>query len=1144
MLNGYVLIHKERLIGIMKATMRFLAIALIYIFSTGTLAYSSVKGTVVDTNDKPIAGAEVTALVYSEDGPTLKKMFTDQSGKFTYVSKIQKKSNYATFLVVADSYSWGYGIADLSKKDQSVKVSLYREQKINGKVVDEQGNPLPGVKVTIERTWEYDGNGRHLELNFDTTDWHISEMGTRRDGTFVLNHLPSAEDIPYGNVVIKAQMQGRAMVTKTIDQKDLPDEQTITLPRECALAGVIYLPNKSGTIPEGTPLILQKKDGDYASRRTTTVGKDGRFLISQLAPGNYELTSGVGYEFSWNCMRAKGEPLVITTPPQPDWVLPAVNADIGPDEAKIVDVVTTPGVIVKGKVLTFENEPVKDAVVTAEHAGNSSVAATDQNGDFTLRVAAGDVSLRVTSVFWNECPRTLQKDDGTELSFKVAEGEQKTDAILKVITIDPSDDECSYDDDRRTVDEMNKKPMIKDLALKAGSYDLKWDPAVEVYHSTSQRCESKKDEEVRKLMTNIPKLGSEKAKYLAFKFDSDDAKGLLLAILDESHGTGTGYDTVYFDRNRNTDLSDDEPVKLPRQGSFTYTYSKWADSVLYHVNQTDKTYLASVRLQYYRNPNYESIDLQRNGAWRGKIASNKGPIDCIYTPGYDLSDPFGKKTTRIDVYGSGIGDNIYIDTNGYGKAMAYYGGPHRIRLDVPARVAYRYYDIDVSKTADKITIKPYTGKLGKLTITSSGISGYNATPVKVRLYNDHGEYSFDFTKGPAELPAGTYKMSYCKFDLKNKAGESTSISCQVHDKLLIEANKTTNVDISGKITYDLAPGAQYLTLRSDAANGINARAKIGDKVTVAVIGKKPMTSIGCSYMMEFFESGYSADNLMYPQIELIDKNGKTIFSGVADDRDNNPWLCAPFAVKLPAIEPGTYEIRVIADTKTPLGKLTAQKQAIVRDPAYSDLSSDYWKSIKAGDTAKAENTKDEILEKFFTWKINPGKPYEVSYRNYGEYPTKDKLSAIVKWYVAKDYLRIIADVTDAFFATDPYQGADHRASSIRFYADPSGTGDGNIGITVFPKGKDGVPRFTSPQLKDLPGVKAKYQLTPKGYHIDLWIPWKLLKGYSPDWKLMPVGVMLNARTGRDRTQLQFTQGTDVFYNPRGFAALTAPSAGK
>lgn len=1126
----------------MRKAASALLIASILLFILNLCIYAAVGGTVVNADGKPIPNAEVTAIQWSEQGPVIQKTLTDSHGRFTFTLKFDSKHKYVSYMVLADGYSWGDGGANLTDKAQDATITLLREQKLKGKIVDEQGKPVPGARITIEKVWTFGGKGRYLNFNYDSTDWRISETGSRRDGTFTLDHLTSPDDVGNGNVVISIQAPGRAMVEKTIKQSNLTEEQIITLPRECVFGGKLYLPDKTGPVAEGTPLVLHPANSETNNEREFTVGKDGRFLCSQLAPGNYRLTTGPNYVFG-----TKGDKDRVTyhVPEQPDWVLPAQEISIESNEAKVVDPVTVRGIVIKGKVLDLDGgKPIPDAIVATTHPGRPAdkwdgipptCSVTDANGEFTVRVAPGDISLYVLQVmgdkgkwYWD-----AQPDAAPRVSFKIADGEQKNDIVLKVHPVNQSVSVEEMDRASELKDEVGKKPVIKDLILKTGSYSLNWDPDIELYHAMSWGPD-KKDNEARKLMTKIPKLGSEKAKFVAFKFDGEDSKGLLLAIIDESLGTGIGYDTIYFDCNRNADLSDDTPVKMPWLGSSRYTYSKWVDTQMYQGEAGEKhAFKAPVRLEYYKNSNFEQIILQRKGAWRGKIDSNKGPLDCVAPIGFDMSELYGKHTKRVSIY-TNEGDNIYIDTNGYGKAMVLWNGPHKVELDVPTKVISRYYDIDVSKGGNKVSIKPYTGKLGKFKVTSSGISGFEAKPTEVTLYNNQGIYDLNLLDGPASLPAGTYKMQKCAFNLENKSGEKTTLLCLVHDKLVIQPNKVTSIDISGKISLELAPGAEYMTLNADTANTINLRAKIGEKATIAVLGKKTFID-NCS-MGNYFPSGYSYDNYLHPSVDLIDKTGKAVFSGKADTHYDNAWISDPFAVKLPALAPGSYELQISANTKTPFGTLTARKAAVVRDPEYNTLVSEYIQARKADDTSGSNSIREEILKKYSTWKIQFGKPYEVTYRNFGEFLTKDKLSAIVTWYAEKDDLRITADVTDAFFSTDPIDGYRHRASSVTFFIDPTGIKSSQNLVNVMPKGKDGIPSIQT----SLQSVIGHYSMTPKGYKLDLRIPWKSLLAYKSDWKLLPVGVMLNSMTGEWRTQLQLTRGTELFDDPQGFPALVAP----
>lgn len=1092
------------------------------------LTSASADGVVVDTDGKPVSGAEVYAMQYGDQGMDVRKVITDARGHFVHTPKPLPKRNWASYVVLADGYCFGRGFGDAGKKE-ATSITLYREQPLKGRVVDEQGKPLSGIKVTVDRIHAY-GNGPSVEFNFDPGEVHISEAVTRRDGSFTLPHLPSVKDFPGGEVVVKAEMPGRAMVTSTVEQRDPPSDFTITLPRECALAGVLYLPGKSGTAPEGTSMVLHLVGGDWAAQREFSVGKDGRFLVTQLAPGKYRLVTGPDFMFY-----SGGKIPGVHVPEQPDWVLPAVEVSIEPDEAKVIDVVASPGAVIIGKVLSRDDgSPVPNAIVAAVHAGRPegttpTTAVTNDSGEYTVRVAAGEVSIEVSSVQSGNTSHTMQEGEKPAVKLSVTDGETKTVEPMKVSAVDPPVTEEDPSDSYQLAKELGKKPTLKDLILEPGSYRLTWDSDADTANTFGWTPQPDKDEDIRKLMAGVPKLKSDKPRYLAFSFGQLESGKPFFVVLDESHGTGTGYDTVYFDRNRNGDLSDVAPVKLPRQGMVHYTYSEWAKVPLSAPmpGDTEKR-MASVRLQYYKSQSYEQITLQARGALRAKIASNKGALDCIVLR--PLNGSYGKHTTRVDIYGAGMPDSIYIDTNGYGRAMALGSGPHKIDLHSPALVASRYYDIDVSKVGDSITVKPYEGALGRFTVTSSGISGFTAKPLEVDLYNDRGEYTFDLTKGPAVLPAGTYKIDHVKLDLTNKKGEQFTLSCMVHNRLTVSPDKETSIDVSGKVSFEIAPSTPRVTLESDAENSVNTRAKIGEGVTVLALDDRLIGTVGAT------SPGYGS--FLSPHVDVLATSGKTLAS-VDAHYGWVMWIGDNVTAKLPALPFGPCELRITIDTKTPLGKLVAEKPATVYDGVeITNLETELNNAVKAGDTAKADKIRDKRISKLLPIRIKPGQPIEASHHVYGDYLTKDKLSAIVRYYPEKDYLRIHVDVTDAFFSTDAYEGLAHRESSIAFFVDPNGTQHKYCHVSLVPKGKNGIPEMD----RDTTGVIAHYARTPKGYTVDIQLPWKEMKpwGYKPNWKYMPVAVEFNARTGKDRTQLNFAESLFDSRYPRGYVVLTRP----
>lgn len=107
---------------------------------------SSVSGTIVDPDNHPIAGAEVVSpATLGGRSPAT----TDENGKFL-VSRIIPQKNVGIF-VNAKGYGAGSAQVDLTagKTGDTGKISLPRANtRVAGTVVDEDGEPFAGVKVS------------------------------------------------------------------------------------------------------------------------------------------------------------------------------------------------------------------------------------------------------------------------------------------------------------------------------------------------------------------------------------------------------------------------------------------------------------------------------------------------------------------------------------------------------------------------------------------------------------------------------------------------------------------------------------------------------------------------------------------------------------------------------------------------------------------------------------------------------------------------------------------------------------------------------------------------------------------------------------------------------------------------------------
>src|SRR5258706_45462 len=134
-----------------------------------------ISGRVVadDTGD-PIVNARVTLVI---TGPGAPVVLTDHEGRFTLTAP----STRVTIAANKSGYSRHDGTANAT--DQTIDIRLPRGAAISGRILDEFGDPLVGVRVSLEKaSTQSDGfSGEAVTTTDDRGDYRL---GSLQAGTF------------------------------------------------------------------------------------------------------------------------------------------------------------------------------------------------------------------------------------------------------------------------------------------------------------------------------------------------------------------------------------------------------------------------------------------------------------------------------------------------------------------------------------------------------------------------------------------------------------------------------------------------------------------------------------------------------------------------------------------------------------------------------------------------------------------------------------------------------------------------------------------------------------------------------------------------------------------------------------------------
>jgi hypothetical protein len=250
---------------------------------------------------------------------------------------------------------------------------------------------------------------------------------------------------------------------------------------------------------------------------------------------------------------------------------------------------------------------------------------------------------------------------------------------------------------------------------------------------------------------------------------------VIVMALDESRGTGSGYNTLYVDANNNNDLSDDpeldgksaadkQVVEFPAV-ELTVTYGDEAHP--YRVKPSLDSSQGALQVSAAGYCEGE-LTVGRN---RHRVAlidnTMNGTFDDPYTPPENRGEPWR-------------GDTLLIQVDGEGE-------PTRHGVGKYVSIGDRCYEIDIAPDGRTISATRANTACGRINVSAERCSAL--------LVGRDSAFVLD---GAADLtvPAGTYQLVQCGFEAKNDNGQIWRIvdRGQLNElSVKVEANRRTSL---------------------------------------------------------------------------------------------------------------------------------------------------------------------------------------------------------------------------------------------------------------------------------------------------------------------------------------------------------------
>jgi hypothetical protein len=270
--------------------------------------------------------------------------------------------------------------------EEPVALSLAPGARCAGRVVDDTGTPLPGLRVRIERS--------ALALGEDPLP---ALVDSDRDGRFLAGPLPPGS---YRIVTAAAGTIQRSIPIVTLDAAAAPPAVTVELVRGARLAGRVVDPHggaaagaeircvatgiddlsvQTGPLPPAAEAAALPPGAGRAlgAIRFARADREGRFAIPDLIPGRYHL----------DIAQAGAEPLR------------SDDLVVGPGERRDLGTMALrAGIEVAGRVADEAGIPIEGARVSVDPTGLPDGAAgrtalTDGGGRFTVALRTGSYRI-------------------------------------------------------------------------------------------------------------------------------------------------------------------------------------------------------------------------------------------------------------------------------------------------------------------------------------------------------------------------------------------------------------------------------------------------------------------------------------------------------------------------------------------------------------------------------------------------------------------------------------------------------------------------------------------------------------------------------------------------------------------------------
>lgn len=303
---------------------------------------------------------------------------------------------------------------------------------------------------------------------------------------------------------------------------------------------------------------------------------------------------------------------------------------------------------------------------------------------------------------------------------------------------------------------------------------------------------------------------------------SDDI--IMYFVLDESQGTGTGYDTIYVDTNMDTDFSRaQKTMGIRRTGVGVDTI--FSSAVTVPVNRvfpsSGNSNLMKLDLYFQGSTGTggkpEVGVAETRGCFVGEVESNQGKIpfrliplnaDMRYDGISELLTPGAETVQSV----------VLFDTDRSGRYPLWLDDDRVFCLSSISNIAGQLYSLKSDRMGSKLEINSYSGPVSSLSVHLVPIGRVQEAVSIVNLAGRSAIYRAALGGRPIIVPAGQYRVINSTLRFPMNTERVWSLDYEENKRFTLEEGNRGFLSIGGDLNLCVASGRREIVLKGPVHN--------------------------------------------------------------------------------------------------------------------------------------------------------------------------------------------------------------------------------------------------------------------------------------------------------------------------------------